>query len=152
VNDTCINTANDTYCPDDGQFCTGVEYCDIFTDCDSAGNPCQAGETCIDSTDTCEALTCAAITDKGTCNEDPNCEWVGHPRKGTCQEVVVCEPAPEVCGDGVDNDCDGMTDCADTADCSGIPPCVEPDCSSYGDRTSCRDAGCNWSNRDKVCL
>jgi len=151
VNDTCINTANDTYCPDDGQFCTGVEYCDTFSDCDSTGNPCQAGETCIDSTDTCEALTCAKITDKGTCNEDPNCEWVGHPRNGTCLEVVVCEPAPEVCGDGVDNDCDGMTDCADTADCSGDPSC-EPDCSSYGDRTFCRDAGCNWSNRDKKCL
>ena len=152
VNDTCINAANDAYCPDDGQFCTGIEYCDTITDCDSTGNPCQAEETCNDVNDTCDALACADITDKGTCNEDPNCEWVGHPRNGTCQDIVVCDPAPELCGDGVDNDCDGLTDCADTADCGDDPACTGKTCDTYPDRKSCQAAGCTWSNKDKLCM
>jgi hypothetical protein len=151
VNDTCFNAANDTYCPDDGLFCTGVMYCDTITGCDSTGNPCQAGDICNDITDTCDALTCADITDKGTCNANPNCEWVGHPRNGTCQDAVICEPAPEVCNDGVDNDCDGMTDCADTNDCSNDLACTGTTCGDYPDKKTCQAGGCTWSNRNKVC-
>jgi len=151
VNDTCINAANDANCPDDGLFCTGVEYCDTVTDCDSTGDPCLGGETCDDGPDTCDALTCADITDKGPCTADPNCEWIGNPVKGTCHDIVVCEPAPEVCGDGVDNDCDGMTDCADSEDCSDDPSCPVCD-DTYPDKASCRDAGCTWDNRYKMCM
>lgn len=214
VNNTCANAANDANCPDDGQFCTGIGYCDSVTDCDSTGNPCQTGETCNEVTDTCDALTCADVTDKGTCNADPNCEWVGkgpngscqdippaeicaggidedgdglidcddpdcggvdscpafpcsaldrgacqddpacewagNPKNGTCQDAAVCEPAPEVCGDGVDNDCDGITDCADRADCSGDPSC--PACGTYLDKASCQGGGCTWSNKEKECM
>ncbi|MGE3164397.1 MAG: hypothetical protein AB7O52_05805 [Planctomycetota bacterium] len=36
--------------------------------------------------------------------------------------------APEACADGIDNDFDGLTDCADIADCpTGMAPCIE-DC------------------------
>jgi subtilisin family serine protease len=147
--DTCENVVNDANCLDD-DFCTVYEFCDAVNDCSSAGDPCLEGQTCNEVTDTCDDFSCADITDKGTCNDDPNCEWVGHPRNGSCQDIVACEPSPEVCGDGVDNDCDEMTDCADT-DCSNDPLCVEPDCGSYSDRTSCRTAGCTWNNRYKVC-
>lgn len=34
----------------------------------------------------------------------------------------TCTPAPEVCNDGVDNDCDGNADCQDV-DCSGVDGC-----------------------------
>ncbi len=45
---------------------------------------------------------------------------------------VVCDPSETSCTDGVDNDCDGLTDCADT-DCAGDPACCDPS------ETSCTD-------------
>ena len=36
-----------------------------------------------------------------------------------------CSPSPEVCDDGIDNDCDGSADCADP-DCSEDPACPPP--------------------------
>ena len=41
-------------------------------------------------------------------------------------DVTVFTPAPEVCDDGIDNDFDGLPDCADTADCSADPACQPP--------------------------
>jgi hypothetical protein len=50
--------------------------------------------------------------------------------------------APEVCNDGIDNDLDGLIDCADTADCQpGLPPCDIPsnDTCSGAQPISCGD-------------
>ena len=66
--------------------------------------------------------TCADISDRGACNDDPNCEWVGSPKNGTCEDATVCVPdeTPEAtCTDGVDNDCDGNSDW-DESDCSTL--------------------------------
>ena len=70
---------------------------------------------------------------------------------------------PEICNDGIDNDCDNAIDCADTADCLGqIGPtgelccinaggCVQDDCviescisnvCNYVNRAICADAEC----------
>ncbi len=38
-------------------------------------------------------------------------------------DPVGCTPVPEVCTDGVDNDCDNAVDCADS-DCAGDPACA----------------------------
>ena len=35
---------------------------------------------------------------------------------------ATCVPVTEVCNDGIDNDCDNQTDCADS-DCTGSPSC-----------------------------
>ena len=39
---------------------------------------------------------------------------------------IVTGPVPEVCDDGLDNDQDGLADCADTADCGAFPACAPP--------------------------
>ncbi len=52
--DSCDNTANDAYCPDNGLFCDGTEYCDAVADCSSTGDPCSGGEICNETTDTCD--------------------------------------------------------------------------------------------------
>ena len=98
-------------------------------------------------------VVCADIPDKGTCNNEPVCEWQGSPRNGQCIDVAVCEPTDPTevsCTDGVDNDCDGDIDCADS-DCSGDQACQTPDCSVHTDKTSCTAAACSWSNKNKIC-
>jgi hypothetical protein len=50
------------------------------------------------------------------------------------------------CDDGLDNDCDGFIDTADT-DCQQAVVCSTYD----GNRTACRDAGCNYVGKTKTC-
>jgi hypothetical protein len=53
VDEICENTPNDDSCPDDGLFCNGEEFCDEAEGCSSTGDPCGAGETCDEDTDSC---------------------------------------------------------------------------------------------------
>ena len=99
--------------------------------------------------------SCGAIGDKGVCNGTPGCLWSGSPRSGTCESSVCIptDPPNEVCTDGVDNNCDGLTDCGDTVACGGDPACQQVDCSQFGDKTSCNaEATCRWHNKNKVCV
>ncbi|MFH1587496.1 MAG: LamG domain-containing protein, partial [Candidatus Diapherotrites archaeon] len=45
-------------------------------------------------------------------------EW----QAGFCDSS--CVPSTEICDNGTDEDCDGLIDCADTANCSGNPACA----------------------------
>jgi probable HAF family extracellular repeat protein len=66
------------------------------------------------------------------------------------------EPPPtEICDDGIDNDLDGLTDCADSLDCSQYPICYvefeicDDGIDNDGDgRTDCRDKDCR---KDPIC-
>jgi hypothetical protein len=55
------------------------------------------------------------------------------------------------CGDGVDDDCDRLTDCADALDCGNDPVC-QVDCSVYSTRNLCNNQpACSWDSKNKVC-
>ena len=55
VNDECVNTPDNSACPDDGLFCTGDEICDSVAGCVSTGDPCPEGVICNEDMDTCDA-------------------------------------------------------------------------------------------------
>jgi hypothetical protein len=140
----CIPTpgeeTQETSC-DDGldNDCDGLFDCND-SDC-SADPACQTGMACSD------------YSDKGSCNGDPACVWEGSPKNGSCMDAPVCvvTETPEVsCSDGIDNDCNGQTDCADS-NCSTDPACQQVDCSQYQDKTACTAANCSWNNRNKIC-
>jgi hypothetical protein len=125
---------------------------------DNIDNDC---DTLIDGDDPdCqEAGTCSTIFDRNTCRNTPACEWLGNKNNGMCVDVAVCEPTGPneagLCGDGIDNDCDGVTDCADTADCGSDPVCQAPDCSVYGTRQECKNEPtdtCKWDNKNDMCI
>jgi len=65
---------------------------------------------------------------------------------GTVKDDADAGPTGEVCDDGVDNDGDGMNDCADP-DCAGAVVCIE-DCTNGTDddgdgETDCADSDCS---------
>lgn len=136
VNGTCVRGPALNY--DDGIFCNGQETCDPNTGLMIQGSPffCGDGDSCT----------------YDICNEtSQSCEYVQKPNTaGTCffgdggclagsyscngifdDPIVTCvgavEPTIEVCGDGIDNDCDFQVDeycslpgCSVDADCANI--------------------------------
>ena len=84
---TCLSngTLEDTCTPGTPtpEACTGGldEDCDGLTDC--ADPDCDADPDC--------QMQCAGYETKDSCNNDPNCEWVGNPNTGSCQDAAVMD-------------------------------------------------------------
>jgi hypothetical protein len=160
----------------DGQDndCDGLVDCDDLADCGTDPACCTSEpEMCDDSFDNdCDGLVdcadldcvddpvcqvdCSAYLSKGDCNGDPNCEWVGSPSNGTCQPAAGCTPTSTdeigLCGDGLDNDCDGLTDCTDSLDCGDDPIC-QVECSAFTAKNLCNaQPACRWYNSSKSCV
>ena len=61
--------------------------------------------------------------------------------------------APELCNDGIDNDCDFTVDCADYADCVGDPACCNgnSNCETFEICTCAADCGTPPSSESGLC-
>jgi hypothetical protein len=120
----CVNCAAD---------CNGVQsgkpanrFC-----CGNGGqNPvgCGTGE--------CGTCTTIPATPGAYCCGDATCE--GDEDCGNC--ALDCTTGPEVCDDGVDNDCANGTDCNDSA-CTLDPVC----------QSTCLDTGASCNSGDECC-
>jgi hypothetical protein len=150
VSDTCLNTPNNANCADDGQFCNGVEVCNLFTDCTSQGDPCAPGTTCNEDTDTCAqqaqcgdgVIDSGEDCDEGSANGSTPCGCQADctlPSAGTscadgefcngdetCNGAGACQAGtPVVCDDGVgctDDSCDeGSDSCENTPNNGNCP-------------------------------
>jgi hypothetical protein len=167
-NDGLIDCADRTDCDGYTETCgVGVcqstgSYCDngtkVILPCNK-GTPQENPEvTCTDGLDNdCDGLTdsedqdcgvnCSAIMERNVCRNTAGCEWIGG-KNGICQAAVPCDPTPEICTGGLDEDCDGLIDCADP-DCSADPNC-QVVCTDIPTQTECLAAGCMW-NAKKGC-
>jgi hypothetical protein len=127
--------------------------------CSSGGFQCSAiasaGSCCGDG-------ACDGFEDGSTCSLDcgapPSCgDGICNGDETSCSCDLDCGSPPTteflLCSDGVDNDCDGISDCAD-GDCSGDSACsltCEPagvSCTSNGD---CCSGSCKGGTGKKVC-
>ena len=137
--DACSNIAINTGC-DNGQFCDGTEICDPLIGCqagtavdcsDVPALECGAG-FCDEVTDSCVVTP---INDGDPCDDGDACTTTDFCATGFCVGAgtlcgngtvdavcgEVCEPgAGEICNDSVDNDFDGLVDCADPDCCEDL--------------------------------
>ncbi|MDD5086151.1 MAG: hypothetical protein PHV16_00175 [Candidatus Nanoarchaeia archaeon] len=108
---------------------------DIDSDC---GYLCVEGECEADCEENSYIL-CG--TDEGECEageEEIFCIDCKKVFSGVCEGAV--NPQPEICDDGLDNNCNGLIDCEDS-DCLSDLSCI---CAGNTDSSSCTSAGCHW--------
>jgi hypothetical protein len=131
--------------PPGGCSCTITENPEVSC-ADGVDNDCDGATDSADS-DCATGGACADYTTKGECVGDPGCEWQGSPKNGTCVDVAGCTPTedPETsCSDGVDNDCDGAIDGADSDCATGGPEMCKDGVDNDGDANiDCADSDCN---------
>lgn len=139
--DTC--NAPSCYCEQSPANCKWVPDPSDVTD-ESKGFCVSKNEkTCEDSCDKCTTQdSCVNLGRTATSNESGTCEW------NTAQEICSKKgETTEVCWDGVDNNDDGLIDCADPV-CYADPDCgfVVGDCFGWTDagNDTCIANGCEW--------
>ncbi len=124
VGGSCVFTANDANCPDDGLFCNGREFCDAVADCDHTGDPCAPAQVCDEDTDTCEDCLADGDCDDGVACTDDTCD------EGSCVFTPNDANCPD---DGLF--CNGAEFCEAVGDCShaGDPCQIGETCDETAD-------------------
>ena len=117
---TCSTDPGGSYCCGDGSCDPGEDGVNCAVDCDVApfcgDGTCDPGEDSVNCPADC---TAEPFCGDGTCDpgEDQcNCS-------GDCGAAPGAEIPNDTCTDGIDNDCGGGTDCADS-DCDADPACA----------------------------
>ncbi len=133
---SCTLSGEAGVCVDSGGM--GPSVC--LRRCDVAGDDCRDGYICAPYGS--DGICSPYCTDHGQCVVTGNCDMTpGSETEGTCV------PLDEVCTGGVDEDVDGLVDCADP-DCNGSTPCPEgEDCFNGSDddgdgAVDCDDGEC----------
>ncbi|MBW2462171.1 MAG: putative metal-binding motif-containing protein, partial [Deltaproteobacteria bacterium] len=167
----CSLTPVDLRC-DDRLFCNGAERCDVRRGC-SPGEPVFCGVTTECSMDRCDERSRTCIS----APLDRDRDGFGPPECGglDCNDrnPLVNPRARELCGDVIDNNCDGLADCVDPLcarspecamctpfefscddrvdeDCDGLIDCADPDCGFDPGCVLCTPELCG-SGRDDDC-
>lgn len=146
-NGACLTVLAIDY--NDGLYCNGVETCDPLTGLIVPGTPvsCDDGNSC--TVDACSNILSACVNTPqigttgpcggglGACTPgNYSCDGSGPTPVITCVGEVL--PTTELCGDGIDNNCNGIVDgicigqgCVTDADCANITlgPCDQVSCS-----------------------
>ena len=114
--DRCVPIPNDTSC-DDHDVCNGTEVCDPRAGC----GPAPARLDCSDG-DSCTADHCDPVMGCSWAPPDLDGDGVIDARCGgtDCDDrpiegATVGPGRTEICGNGIDDDCDGLLDYADDA-------------------------------------
>jgi hypothetical protein len=158
----CSDDYGNLYCSCDtgyqGERCEECAAGYLFVDgrcrptagCAADGAPCDDGLICTDN-DRCGQGVC--LGDELDCDDGLDCTSDG------CMELVggcFHEPVPTggpegnlgdpICSNGIDDDCDGLTDAADE-DCLTLPCVQAGDCPDDGNPctvASCQSGLCRW--------
>ncbi|MFI5307910.1 MAG: hypothetical protein ACHQ53_11180 [Polyangiales bacterium] len=110
----CVRALDSSRCSD-GIFCNGPEVCDPVAGCmPSSPERCDDGDVC--TVDRCDETMKACVHGPRDFDGDGEADW--HCPGGTdCDDFDPNRGSlrPEICGNGIDDDCDDLTD---EADCS----------------------------------
>ncbi len=156
----CVSLPNHMAC-DNNVYCDGLETCDARRGC-VRGTPVACNDNYTCTIDRCDepTKTCAHTPRDNDRDGDPDihcrapdCDDAGAPADGgaACWVGGDCDDGnprvnsrlPELCGDGIDNNCNGMIDAAEPGGCRAPPhdTCDDPLDVSRGGRFVLPTAG-----------
>jgi hypothetical protein len=163
VSQTCVNGSCRVAASDGGVSgrCTTDVDCGVSQQCVSG----VCSLRCVPTAEVCDGRDndCNGVIDDGCttnpvdgglgCQTNADCGSAGQCVRNVC--LPLCTPSPEICGDGIDNDCNGVIDdgcgmmsCRSSADCPATLSCFNGVCSSCSGPGGCGDAGIDGGSYD----